>query len=245
MIACQAIPRRHGIETVGMALVNSRAMSFPILNQLILDIRPDTPPGFDNYLPGSNAEALAAVREHAGGLTREPVLYLWGEAGCGKSHLLQAWCAATGAVLHAPLPEPPLAWIAVDAVDRLDAEDQIRLFSLINAAREGDGRVLVTGPLPPAQLAIRPDLATRLAQGLVFRLHLLSDADKHAALSVRAEARGLRLPDEVLRYLLTHCRRDLPHLLSLVDQLDACSLSRKRPVSLPMLKEILQLSLLP
>jgi DnaA family protein len=241
--------QRHRAEIGSMALVNSRAMSFPILNQLILDIRPDTPPGFDNYLPGPNAEALAAVREHAAGLTPEPVLYLWGEAGTGKSHLLQAWCHATGAVDFSPLPEPPLARVAVDGVERLDAEDQIRLFSLINAAREGDGRVLVTGALPPAQLVtcpdlvMRPDLATRLAQGLVFRLHGLSDADKRAALTVRADARGMRLPDEVLRYLLTHCRRDLPSLLMLVDQLDTFSLSRKRPVSLSMLKEIQQQSL--
>ena len=90
---------------------------------------------------------------------------------------------------------------------------------------------------------MRPDLATRLAQGLVFRLHGLSDADKRAALTVRADARGMRLPDVVLRYLLTHCRRDLPSLLMLVDQLDTFSLSRKRPVSLSMLKEIQQQSL--
>ena len=232
-----------------MALVNSHTMSLPILNQLILDIRPDTPPGFDNFLPGANAEALAAVREHASGLAGEPVMYLWGESGTGKSHLLQAWCRATGAVPIAPLPEPPLKLVAVDAVEQLDAEDQIRLFSLINAAREESGRVLVTGSLPPAQLpqlpqmAKRADLATRLAQGLVFRLHSLSDDDKRAALSVRADARGLRLPDDVLRYLLTHCRRDLPHLLALVDLLDTFSLRRKRPVSLPMLKEILQQNL--
>ncbi len=220
-------------------------------NQLILDIRPDTPPGFDNFLPGANAEALAAVREHAAGSTREPVLYLWGEAGTGKSHLLQAWCRATGAAAVAPLPEPPQALVVVDDVDRLDGADQIRLFSLINAAREGDGRVLASGPIPPAQLLemagldYRPDLATRLAQGLVFRLQPLSDADKRAALCVRAESRGLRLPDEVVRYLLTHCRRDLPHLLALVDLLDTHSLSRKRPVSLPLLKEILQQNLTP
>lgn len=234
-----------------MALVNSSAMSFPILDQLILDIRPDTPPGFENFLPGANAEALAAVRDHAAGLTAEPVLYLWGEAGTGKSHLAQAWCKATGAVHFSPLPEPPLALVLVDQVEQLDAEDQIRLFGLINAAREGQGRVLVTGPLPPAQLpdlpqlAGRSDLATRLAQGLVFRLHALREMDKRAALIVRAEARGLRLPEEVLRYLLTHCRRDLPHLLGLVDLLDTLSLSRKRPVSLPLLKEILQQRLSP
>jgi DnaA-homolog protein len=218
----------------------------PLLNQLILDIRPDTPPGFDNYLPGPNAEALAAVREHAAGKTPEPILYLWGEAGTGKSHLLQAWCHANGATPVAALPEPPQKLVVVDAVDQLDGENQIRLFSLINAAREGAGRVLVTGPVPPAQLIerkVRPDLATRLAQGLVFRLHPLSDSDKRAALIVRAEGRGLRLPDDVLRYLLTHCRRDLPSLLALVDLLDTHSLSRKRPVSLPFLKEILQQNL--
>ncbi len=221
-------------------------MNLPNLNQKILDIRPDTPPDFDNFLPGPNAEALAAVRGHAAGLTPDPVLYLWGESGTGKTHLLRAWSRATGTIAAIPLPEPPQALVAVNAVERLDVDDQIRLFGLINAARETGGRVLVTGPLPPAQLpqlpqlAQRSDLATRLAQGLVFRLHALSDTDKLAALNACASARGLRLPEDVLRYLLTHCRRDLPHLLNLVDQLDTWSLSRKRAISLPLLKEILQ-----
>jgi DnaA family protein len=215
-------------------------------NQLILDIRPEAPPSFDNYLAGPNAEVLAAAREHAFGQTPEPVLYLWGEAGTGKSHLLHAWRRATGATQIDPLPEPPVKYIAVDDVDRLDGENQIRLFSLINAAREGAGRIIASGPTPPAQLLqspelkFRPDLATRLAQGLVFRLLPISDADKRAALGVRAEARGLRLPEEVVRYLLTHCQRDLPHLLMLVDLLDIHSLSLKRVVSLPLLKEILR-----
>ncbi len=220
-------------------------MSVSHLNQLILDIRPDAPPGFDNFLSGANAEALAAVLEHATGVAREPVLYLWGESGTGKTHLLRAWCAATGAVQYDPLPEPPLALVAVDGVERLASEEQIRLFSLINAAREGNARVLVTGSLPPGQLAdstLRPDLATRLAHGLVFRLHALSDTDKRAALTVRANARGLNLPEEVLSYLLTRCRRDLPHLLGLVDRLDTLSISRKRAASLPLLKELLQQS---
>ncbi len=213
------------------------------MRQLILDIRPDSPPDFDNFLPGPNAEALSGLREHADGLLPEPLLYVWGEAGTGKSHLLAAWSARVQAVRSSPLPDPPVARLAVDDVDRLGPEDQIRLFGLINAARDGAGQVLATGPLPPAQLGLRPDLATRLAQGLVFRLTPLSDADKIAALNTRAEARGMRLPDEVARYLLSHCRRDLPNLLALVDALDAHSLSRKRPASLPLLKEVLQLSL--
>jgi DnaA family protein len=213
------------------------------MRQLILDIRPDAPAGFDNFLPGPNAEALAAIRELSAKRGTDTVMYLWGESGVGKSHLLQAWASSQNALfpsLSSPLPERPPPHLAVDDVDRRGPEDQIRLFSLINAAREGEGVILAAGNLPPAQLAVRPDLATRLAQGLVFRLYGLSDADKAAALQIRAEARGLPLPEEVIRYLLTHSRRDLPSLLALVDDLDSFSLSRKRVASVPLLKEMLQ-----
>ncbi len=216
------------------------------MRQLILDIRPDSPPDFDNYLPGPNAEALAALRAHLPDQAREPLLYLWGDAGVGKSHLEQAWASATGATLLAAsevLPEPPIPALAVDDVEALDADNQIRLFGLINSAREQGGLLLASGRLPPAQLDLRPDLATRLAQGLVFRLLPLSDADKATALGVRAEGRGLHLPEEVTRYLLNHCRRDLPRLLAIVDALDTYSLSHKRPVSVPLLKELLQQTL--
>ena len=67
------------------------------MRQLILDIRPDSPPDFHNYLPGPNAEALAAVRAHGAGHAREPLLYLWGEPGVGKSHLARAWASACSA----------------------------------------------------------------------------------------------------------------------------------------------------
>lgn len=214
------------------------------MRQLILDLRPDSPPVFGNFLAGPNAEALAAVRAHLSAASRDPVLYLWGESGVGKTHLARAWADATGAVAPAAgeaLPPPPVAALAVDDVDALDADNQVRLFTLINSAREQGGVLLACGGLPPAQLALRPDLTTRLAQGLVFRLLPLSDADKAAALAVRAEARGLHLPDEVTRYLLSHARRDLPSLLATLDALDDFSLSRKRPLSVPLLREWLQL----
>lgn len=211
------------------------------MRQLILDIRSDARPDFHNFLPGPNQEALAALTQLNTQTPGESVVYLWGEPGVGKSHLLQAWASRAPAPCFAqgPLPEPDVLQLAVDNVDRLDADDQIRLFSLINAVREQGGYLIAAGDLPPGQLSVRADLATRLAQGLVFRLLPLADADKALALAIRAEALGLTLPEDVIRYLLTHCRRDLPHLLALVDGLDAFSLSRKRPVSLPLLKDML------
>lgn len=217
------------------------------MRQLILDIRPDAPPDFRNYLAGPNAEVvsvLEAMTAPAAAFSGEHVVYLWGESGTGKSHLLRAWSAISRAPYldRGRFPDADATMLAVDDVQALNEVDQVRLFSLLNAAREQGGRVIAAGSLPPAQLAIRPDLATRLAQGLVFRLHPLSDADKALALAIRAESHGMRLGNDLIRYLLIHCRRDLPHLLAMVDALDAISLSRKRPVSLPLLKELLEAS---
>ena len=194
--------------------------------QFVLDLAPPAEPEFGNFVAGPNAEALAAVKALAAG--REAILYLWGEPGSGKSHLLQAAARAN----------PSL--VTVDGVEGLDPAAQQRLFIAINAARQGEPPVLATGSQPPAQLALREDLRTRLAWGLVYQLKPLSDAEK--ALHLRAEAarRGLRLPDEVVGYLLTRLPRDLPSLKSVLDALDRYSLAAKRPVTVPLVREALE-----
>ena len=196
--------------------------------QLILDLAPPVEPDFDNYVAGPNAEALASLRSFAAGAMRDAVMYLWGEPGTGRTHLLKSAGKAN--------PELVIA----DDVDKLDEPAQQRLFAAINAAREGAPPVLAAGSRPPAQLALREDLRTRLAWGLVYQLKPLSDAEK--ALHLRAEAtrRGLRLSDEVVGYLLTRLPRDLPSLNSVLDALDRYSLAAKRPVTLPLVREALE-----
>src|SRR5262245_56502238 len=143
------------------------------MRQLVLDIAPPPAPDFHNFLPGPNAEALAAVRSLAAGTSREPIVYLWGDAGSGRSHLLAAALRANPAV------------VAADDVETLDAGAQQRLFVAINAAREGGAPVLAAGTRPPAQIGLREDLRTRLGWGLVYQLKPLSDEDK--AVHLRAE----------------------------------------------------------
>jgi len=196
--------------------------------QLVLDLTAAVEPDFDNYVAGPNAEAVASLRSFAAGATRDAVMYLWGEPGSGRSHLLRAAAKANPGLVIA------------DDVDHLDEPAQQRLFAAINAAREGAPPVLAAGGQPPAQLALREDLRTRLAWGLVYQLKPLSDAEK--ALHLRAEAarRGLRLSDEVVGYLLTRLPRDLPSLNSVLDALDRYSLAAKRPVTLPLVREALE-----
>ena len=194
--------------------------------QFVLDLAPPAEPEFGNFVAGPNAEALAAVKALASG--KESSLYLWGESGSGRTHLLRA----------AGRANPRL--VIADDVEGLDPAAQQRLFIAINAARQGEPPVLAAGSQPPAQLALREDLRTRLAWGLVYQLKPLSDAEK--ALHLRAEAarRGLRLSDEVVGYLLTRLPRDLPSLNSVLDALDRYSLAAKRPVTLPLVREALE-----
>jgi DnaA family protein len=193
------------------------------MKQLALEISPPPQPTLENFVPGANAELLARLREFRSGRFPEVVLYLWGEPGSGKSHLLRA-CGGED---------------AVDDVETLDAGAQVALFNRINEARQAGGRVLAAGSAPPAQLALREDLRSRLAWGLVYQVKPLSDPERAVYLRAEAERRGLKLPDEVVAYLLTRMRRDLRSLASVLDRLDQFSLETKRPITLPMLKDAL------
>lgn len=214
------------------------------MKQLILNIRPDAPPSFHNYLPGDNIEAAAALYLAAGGAPGEAVLYCWGEAGCGRTHLLRAcvaWAVESGR--HAlygrgssALPEDLPDLLAVDDVEGLDEAGQVALFSLINQAKMAQKTVVVAGSVAPAQLNLRRDLTTRLGSGLVFWLHVLNDEQRAQAVRERAAAHGLLLSEDVLRYVLHHARRDLPSLLMLIDRLDELSLSHKCPLTLPRVR---------
>jgi len=194
------------------------------MRQLALGISPPPQPTLDNFVPGANAEVVARLREFHAGAFPEVILYLWGEAGSGKSHLLRA-CGGP----H-----------AIDDVETLGESAQIALFNAINEARQSGGRVLVAGNAPPAQLPLRDDLKSRLAWGLVYHLKRLTDDERATYLRTEAERRGMRVPEDVIRYLLTHVRRDLPTLAAILDELDRVSLELKRPVTLPLVKEALK-----
>jgi len=197
-----------------------------VTRQLALPISPPSEPTLENFVPGANAELLARLRALAAGELAESVLYLWGEPGSGRSHLLAA-SARPGLVV-------------ADDVERLDATGQIALFNAINAARDAGGTVLAAGNAPPAQLALREDLKSRLAWGLVYQVKPLTDAEKALTLHGEAARRGLKLSDEVVWYLLTHVRRDLRSLIALLDRVDRASLEQRRAITLPLVRELIR-----
>ena len=225
-----------------------------MLRQLTLDLGTPPPSTFDNFFAGANAELVTRLRELDGALAAGPVadrtFYIWGEAGSGRTHLLQAFIheAAPGharfvspqSSLAAFAFDPQVALYAVDDCDGMSAAQQIALFNLFNEVRAQPSSALVAaGNAAPIGLAVREDLRTRLGWGLVFHLAPLPDEGKAAVLKHAARERGIALADDVPAYLLTHFRRDMPSLMTLLDALDRFSLEQKRAVTLPLLRTML------
>lgn len=220
--------------------------------QLLLGIKPETPPRLDNFVAGANDELvsrLAAVADTQGAGS----LYLWGLKGCGKSHLLAATAAAAHPrrpVLHraASATGGELALDAgtlliIDDVEALSADAQIAVFRAFNDARLLKLDLLLSGSEPPLRLPLREDLRTRIGQSLIYEVKALTDDEKSAALQQHAQERGMVMDASVLNYLLRHGRRDLPSLMVMLDALDHASLEFKRPPTLPLLRELMQTAL--
>ena len=221
------------------------------MKQLALDIACPPLPTLDNFVVARNGELLAHLQRMAKRQAQERFLYLWGARASGRSHLLKGAVAALqragataiyiGCAAGNRLDEglARMGCLALDDVDRLDDEGQIVAFDLFNALRERDGVLLAGGCVPPVQLKLRKDLATRLAWGLVYQVHALTDEEKVRALADHAAGRGFRLPPEVCDYLLTRASRDLGALVATLDALDRYSLETKRPVTVPLARELL------
>ncbi|MEY4960072.1 MAG: hypothetical protein RL610_251 [Pseudomonadota bacterium] len=224
------------------------------MKQLLLDITPTPSPALDNFVPGHNRELLQTLDEIIAG--KERFVYLWGATGCGRSHLLQAVVAvAARNKLNAVYIKCSSAddmnatfgthvaadCVAVDDVKFLNASGQISLFNLYNHIRdEGHARLLVSGPVAPAQLGLREDLVTRLGWGLVYQVHELTDDEKVRAMQKHAVSLGFDLPKEVSDYLLRHGQRDMPTLIETINALDRRSLVDQRQITVPLLCELLE-----
>jgi DnaA family protein len=209
---------------------------------------------FANFYPGPNEEVLAALQRPGA----DPV-WLWGGAGCGKSHLLQALCAATaGPAAYLParsiargaaLPAEALRGLAdcgavcVDDVDavagNLDSEQA--LFRLFNEAQESRSRLVFAAAAAPRGIAWRlDDWRSRAASCVVYHVRELDEAGRARALELRAAQRGLKLPAETLDYLMKRMPRDLHSLFDILDELDEASLAAQRRLTIPFIREALE-----
>ena len=221
------------------------------MRQLPLPVRLRDFAVFDTFEPGPNGAVVAVLMNPA---AAGPAAWLWGPEGSGKSHLLQAACAARADAAYLParemLPSGPAVlegWedrglVCIDDIDLLLGERawELALFALFNALWERQGCLVASAACAPAGAGfVLPDLGSRLAWGGVFRLEPLDDSARIAALRRRARHRGFDLPEDVGAYLLRRLPRDMRALCGWLDRLDTASLAAGRRLTLPFVREVI------
>lgn len=228
----------------------------PVYRQLPLAFRFGVRATFANFvITADTAPVVHALRnwlvQPEGG-----VFYLAGPRGCGRTHLVQAaavehdgWilpladlAANPPAAVLEGLDEAPL--LCLDDIDAVTADAAWceALFGLFNRMRDRGRYLLVSARAAPPQLPCAlADLRSRLAWGGVYRLAPLDDEGRRRLLTQRAGELGLRLSDEVVAYLLSHFPRSSRDLLELVEKLDDLSLVRKRQVTVPLVRQLIEL----
>lgn len=211
------------------------------MQQLVLDIRPPATPDLARFIVGRNVELMAQLRAMLDGQAAERMVYVWGTPGSGKSYLLAACArACTMRGLSVNIGGADAADVVVaDTVESWSDAQQRAAFATFNRVREAGGLWLAAGTLAPAELPVLPELATRLGWGLVFQIQGLNDAEKRAALAHHAETLGFRLDPQVADYLLKYTARDMQSLLGVLEALDRFSLETRRPITLPLLRQLL------
>jgi DnaA-homolog protein len=228
------------------------------VKQLALGVRLRADAIFESFAAGLNGELIAALREGGSG-----PLWLWGSEGSGKTHLLQAVCAAAAAnaaaahaaaayfPLERSLALPPAALagfencrvLCLDDVDAIagDLQWEQALFRLFNEAAELGTRLIFAARAAPRGIDWSlEDWRSRAAACVVYQLRDLDDAGRLEALRLRAAQRGLQLPPETADYLLRRMPRDLPSLFELLDHLDEASLVAQRRLTVPFIRDALE-----
>ena len=224
------------------------------MTQMALPLRLADHAVFESYFPGENSAIVAALRElaEAGG---GQGYWIWGPAASGKTHLLQATCERAGdRAVYLPLrklvaggPEildglASRELICIDDIATIagDPAWEQALFALCNEVLDANRSLVASATMSSRECPIGlPDLQSRLARLATFQLHALNDEQRIGALQLRAELRGLDLPDDTANFLLKRSRRDMASLYELLDKLDLEALRAQRRLTIPFVKEVL------
>ena len=224
------------------------------MGQLALPLRLDDHAVFETFLAVGNEDLV----EHLESLAKTDSghgAWIWGAPATGKSHLLQATCERfDDRAVYVPLSEllgagPGILeglasrdLVCIDDIESVagGSDWERGLFNLYNELQEYGRQLVVTASAAPRESGIAlADLKSRLQRLPTFHIAPLDDGQRVAALQLRARHRGVVLPDDTARYLVTRSKRDMRSLHGILDKLDLEALRAQRKLTIPFVRRVL------
>lgn len=228
--------------------------------QLVLNLRHPNTATFTNFYPGDNDALLTMLQNITTTTPLMHYLYLWGEAGSGKSHLLMACCAyyRERNVTATYIPLRDLKGSSPHILENLENIDLVCLDDIdtvikqphwaeailhcFNRLQQLQRHIIISARISPTAIVCPlADLTSRLAGGVTQQIQPLNNDQKIHALQFAATHLGLTLSNQTATFLLNHCERDTNSLFYLLKKLDDASLQAQRNLTIPFVKKILKI----
>ena len=195
------------------------------MDQLLLNIHPPSIKSIENFVIGDNFEAISVIKKFTTDKNLQ-FFYLWGVQGSGKSHL-------SSVVKKNNI-------LVIEDIESMNDIEQIEAFSIFNNCKENGKKLFITGSNSPNNMGLRSDLASRLSWGIVYQIKALTDNEKKLALLNHSKQKGMSSNVKVIEYCMKNLKRDLHYLIATLDALDSWSLKTKKPMTIPLLKKLLE-----
>ena len=184
----------------------------------------------DNFLSlPCNEQALTWINRYPD--WPYPALIIYGERGCGKTHLLNLWKNS--------------AREGDSAIDDADGffghrQEEEALFHRFNTAREKQSLILMTMTKNVAsQMIVLPDLKSRLMAAPQIEITSPDETDLQAILVKLFHDRQLRVEPGVISYILPRIERSFIAARTLVQKIDEGALAEKRSVTVPLVSQLM------
>ena len=173
----------------------------------------------------------------------EKYIYLKGPSKSGKTHIGQLWQKINYAILFNNNDYD----IIIDQkknvfIDNFTSElDEEKLFHLINHCYNNNLKILVTSRLSPTEYKFNlTDLSSRLKSFYFIEIYDPDDELINNLLIKLLNDRQIMINnDEIFSFITKRINRTYLDIYNFVDRIDKLSLSKKRQITIPLIKELM------